>query len=197
MLTCYSTLRNQIESPLLCLPPETRNEIFKITVLSTYGGLIDGYRAPSREHILSWTRVCKQLHAETRLLPFALCAFKFRSDNDRAEFFDRTSLEQQKTVATLHLELLSDPADDNARKIRPKLVWPINHWMAAAFIAPTIKQFRSTFPNLQKVVVDVIYLEEDDKDFVESWVANVKEPNSDLQLQVKTDLKERRDYWIY
>lgn len=197
MLTShFSNLRNQLESPLLRLPPETRNEILRITVLSTYSKPISDYDRQSGNYPLSRTRVCKQLYAETRLLPFALCTLSFDCGKELARFLEQTSLEQQQAVTTIHLEFACEPADDDDWKIGPKMAWPID--MADTDdvpAAPSVECFRSMFSNLQKVTIDVVFFDKDDEDFVKDWIANVEGQNGDLSLDIQAGFQEWCDYW--
>ncbi|KAH7399514.1 hypothetical protein BKA66DRAFT_565585 [Pyrenochaeta sp. MPI-SDFR-AT-0127] len=72
--------QNQRESPLLRLPPEIRNQIFEIVL----GGRVFELEGPSCEnpnfversqHVLALLAVCRQIYAETSLLPFKLNTF--------------------------------------------------------------------------------------------------------------------------
>ncbi|KAF2634664.1 hypothetical protein P280DRAFT_538339 [Massarina eburnea CBS 473.64] len=68
---------NQIHSPLLRLPGEIRNEIYKFAL----GGICflanpisNSYKTPP--NFLALTRVCQQTYSETSLLPFTLNTFQ-------------------------------------------------------------------------------------------------------------------------
>jgi hypothetical protein len=72
--------RNATSSPLLRLPPEIRNMIYTLiidvnTVVFTKAGLGRG-RHPIQDG-LALLRVCRQIHAEAALLPYALNTFVF------------------------------------------------------------------------------------------------------------------------
>ena len=72
--------RNATSSPLLRLPPEIRNMIYTliidvVTVVFTKARLGRG-RHPIQDG-LALLRVCRQIHAEAALLPYALNTFVF------------------------------------------------------------------------------------------------------------------------
>ncbi|KAL1655503.1 hypothetical protein SLS61_001967 [Didymella pomorum] len=109
-----NSLRNQLECPLLQIPPEVRNEICKLAVLSTYedGSIsFDSLGAIDAEHQLPWTHVCKQLWTETFMLPFAICAFSFGTGRDYATFVDTTSAGQRDALRELTLGLICEDGE--------------------------------------------------------------------------------------
>jgi hypothetical protein len=70
--------RNATSSPLLRLPPEIRNMIYTLildvnTVMVAHAGLVRSRLETS----LTFLRVCRQMHAEAALLPYALNTFVF------------------------------------------------------------------------------------------------------------------------
>ncbi|KAF1360521.1 hypothetical protein EJ07DRAFT_177234 [Lizonia empirigonia] len=94
VLMMNSTLRNQQQSVLLCLPGELRNKIYNyalainryrgIYVRKLGGGVATDYQSYKGGRfkgydpvvtILGLTETCHQTHAETRLLPFMLNVF--------------------------------------------------------------------------------------------------------------------------
>ncbi|KAH7086856.1 hypothetical protein FB567DRAFT_526366 [Paraphoma chrysanthemicola] len=88
------TRRNQLESPLLRLPAELRNEICKLVLGNTeisflpwvplpWGLFIHHYGRYYGTYVLSLTQVCRQLHQETQLLPFQLNNFVVRHERPR------------------------------------------------------------------------------------------------------------------
>ncbi|OAL55867.1 hypothetical protein IQ07DRAFT_595519 [Pyrenochaeta sp. DS3sAY3a] len=95
-------------SPLLSLPPELRLQI-ATHVLSPHTFPLHCWRVynPStfrvrilkkRTHYLALTRVCRLLHAETRLLPLQLNTFVFKHQSAFDAFLDGLSVEQMGAV---------------------------------------------------------------------------------------------------
>lgn len=87
-LTDASVHRNAAESSLLRLPPELRNRFYTYVVGGNDFDLTDGLdrrpRARLRHtyfepdyHMLGLLRTCRQIHAETRLLPFTCNIFSY------------------------------------------------------------------------------------------------------------------------
>ncbi|KAH6849564.1 hypothetical protein B0T12DRAFT_486270 [Alternaria alternata] len=71
--------RNATSSPLLRLPPEIRNMIYTLildvnTVMVAHAGLV---RSRRFEISVTLLRVCRQIHAEAALLPYAFNTFVF------------------------------------------------------------------------------------------------------------------------
>jgi hypothetical protein len=195
LLTINSSLRNQLESPLLQIPPEVRNEICKLAVLSTFEDdpiSFDSLGVIEAEHRLPWTHVCKQLWTETRTLPFAICAFTFGTGRDYEVFVDTTSAEQRDAIGTLNLELMcdggemrwaidildeeddededededqSDDEDETGDKVETR--------------------FRPAFPNLQKLNIEIACFERRDNAIVKRWIADLKRNNKGVVLRIK------------
>ncbi|KAH8629752.1 hypothetical protein IG631_14329 [Alternaria alternata] len=90
--------RNATSSPFLRLPPEIRNMIYThiidvVTVVFTKAGLGRG-RHPVQDG-LALVRVCRQIHAEAGLLPYALNTFVFWTFTSVLRvFLDRRKEEQ-------------------------------------------------------------------------------------------------------
>lgn len=75
-----SARQNQQDSPLLKLPPEIRNQIFQLAIgdktyhiLSTFSSA----RRRQEKHALALLSCCRQIYAETALLPWAQYTFAF------------------------------------------------------------------------------------------------------------------------
>jgi len=193
LLMVNSSLRNQLESPLLQIPPEVRNEVCKLAVLSTYeDGPIsfDSLCVIEAAHRLPWTHVCKQLWTETRMLPFAICAFSFGTGRDYASFVDTTSAEQRDAVRTLDLELMcecgevtwatdildemddedededqSDDENETGDKVEIR--------------------FKSAFPNLERLNIKIACFERRDSAVIKRWNADLKRNNKGVVVKIK------------
>ncbi len=80
----YSARQNQQQSPLLRLPPELRNKIYGYVL----GGKVFQFRSEKYHELvkssmkkkqnLALLGVCRQVYAETALLPFTLSTFSIR-----------------------------------------------------------------------------------------------------------------------
>lgn len=100
-------------SPLFRLPAEIRNQIYAYILggetfniycwrrYKPYGFATRILR--KRKFFLALLAVCRQLHSETRLLPFSLNAFSFTSQDAFRSWLDKFSLDQQKTIQKIHL----------------------------------------------------------------------------------------------
>ncbi|KAF1997459.1 hypothetical protein P154DRAFT_578880 [Amniculicola lignicola CBS 123094] len=76
--------RNQIKSPLLRLPPELRNRIFKLAIGDsvvvmnpTWSRILHGFPSMDVMTLPALPRVCRQLYSETNMLPFATYEFRY------------------------------------------------------------------------------------------------------------------------
>ncbi|KAF3047134.1 hypothetical protein E8E12_011415 [Didymella heteroderae] len=208
------TLHNQLGSALLRAPPEVRNEICKLAVLSTYeeGPIsFDNLGLIEAEHRLPWTHACKQLWAETRLLPFALCTFSFATGQDYACFVYLTSAEQRGAVASLHLELVcedqemgwaTDILDEDDDEEEDEDIEYEDEDEAADDTGTDLGDIhlKSTFPKLQKVYVEVGFFEMGyfgrlNKSIVKRWIADFKQNNKGVALKIKTGSDSWADHW--
>ncbi|KAF2707627.1 hypothetical protein K504DRAFT_383222 [Pleomassaria siparia CBS 279.74] len=77
----HSTKKNREESPLLCLPAEIRNHIFSYALGGRMWVILWRSRRSSvvknrEENCLSLLQTCRQVYAETALLPFELGTFR-------------------------------------------------------------------------------------------------------------------------
>lgn len=73
----YRSLRNQRDSPLLRLPGELRNKIYRYTLSDHLWKL----NVPESRHgktFASLAQVCRQTHMEIGVLPFQLCVFRLQ-----------------------------------------------------------------------------------------------------------------------
>lgn len=85
--SAYSTDRNTATSPLLLLPPEVRNLVYRLVFAGlryTYSYDIDGQvyvqLLPRTVHPLALLRVCRQTYAEAALVPISLTTFNICVD---------------------------------------------------------------------------------------------------------------------
>lgn len=69
--------QRSIRSTLLCLPAEIRNRIYELVFWQSDGIHIDGAQdmVEPPENFLAITEVCRQIHAETRLLVYSVNTF--------------------------------------------------------------------------------------------------------------------------
>ncbi|XPS70397.1 beta transducin [Ascochyta lentis] len=89
------TKRNQENSPLLGLPPELRNMVYKYVLGgNTYLVGLDGSFPAKFE--LALLVVCRQITAEAHLLPYAYNTFSFI---DRLPYLDSYEFPYQRTTA--------------------------------------------------------------------------------------------------
>ena len=117
----FSTKRNAIESPLLRLPPEIRNGIYTY-VFGNTRYLFRDYHFSIRTPVtftpdkaeyqrLSLPLVCRQLHHETRLLPYELGTFHFVEWLNNSDITFRaiknflTERSQSQNRSTSHIDL--------------------------------------------------------------------------------------------
>jgi hypothetical protein len=115
--------RNARESPLLRLPAELRNRIYDLVLyegdynfashfyikddqdqddfLNFEGFKVDP-KVPNR---LGLIRTCRQLYAETVLLPFSLNTFVFRTHAMQYFFDSKTTMAQSRAIRAIELHL--------------------------------------------------------------------------------------------
>jgi hypothetical protein len=91
-LTPSSARQNQQESPLLKLPPEIRNQIFQLAIGDKkYHTLSEPSRSFLRrwedKHAVALLRCCRQIYAETALLPWSQYTFKFSTSQQMRIWF--------------------------------------------------------------------------------------------------------------
>jgi hypothetical protein len=119
----YSEARNRKTSPLLRLPGELRNRVYGYALS---GVTISVFPAPKpwdpaqlHAHVadpvtaltatsnvmdtINLTRVCRQIHAETRLLPFRAFTFHVNSDGSFNKFIDILLAVQRDAISTIEV----------------------------------------------------------------------------------------------
>jgi hypothetical protein len=119
----YSESRNRRNSPLLRLPGELRNRVYEYAMS---GVTISVFPAPkpwspaqlhahvadtataltamsSPSDTISLTRVCRQIHVETRLLPFRAFTFHINSDGSFSKFVDSLLPIQRDAISTIEM----------------------------------------------------------------------------------------------
>jgi hypothetical protein len=127
-LTNPSTLRNQLSSPLLKLPAELRAEIYKYVLQKAHGIYKFSYPFFKVTHhpldillscpTLEWAHeipnsfallyTCRQLHHETRLLPFSHNSFNF-SVHRACELLARLTSKQISAIKAITFTFLLSP----------------------------------------------------------------------------------------
>ncbi|KAJ4987365.1 hypothetical protein SVAN01_07103 [Stagonosporopsis vannaccii] len=99
-------------SPLLFLPAELRNIIWTLVLGETIVSIDCEIRIPwgirvknstAKQHNLALLRTCRQIHNETRLLPFILNTFQFRSEDVFKPWLARFKPEQRLAIAQIRL----------------------------------------------------------------------------------------------
>ncbi|KAF3034034.1 hypothetical protein E8E11_004605 [Didymella keratinophila] len=191
--TADISLRNQLESPLLQIPSEVRNEICKLNVISTYeNGPIsfDSLSVIEIEHRLPWTHVCKQLWTETRMLPFAICAFSFGTGRGYAAFIETTSAEQRDAVRTLTFELMCECGEVTwATNILDEMDDEDEDEGQSDDENETADKietcFKSAFSNLERLNIENACFERPDNAIVKRWIADLKRNNKGVVLRIK------------
>lgn len=100
-------------SSFLRLPAELRSQIYTYTLS---GEIFDIYCwrrytpfgfatriLKKRRNFLALLAVCRQLYSETRLLPFQLNAFRFKSQDAFHSWLEKFSLHQREAIREVHL----------------------------------------------------------------------------------------------
>ena len=143
---CYSSISNAVNSPLLRLPAELRNIIFHYVYADkTYvfredveAKAVGSYRreddeSPSdlkREACVSF--VCRQLNAETSLLPYELGVFSFNVVAKNGgyaglwmleDFLGERTDQQFDAIAQLTIEQWSDECRKDWARTMPAAKW--------------------------------------------------------------------------
>jgi hypothetical protein len=100
-------------SPLLKLLAELRNklytyvlgrEIFEIYCWRQYTPFSFATRIVQKQkNFLALLAVCHQLYAETRLLPFILNAFHFKSQDASQPWLKKSSIDQEQAIREVHI----------------------------------------------------------------------------------------------
>jgi hypothetical protein len=120
MPTTHRTTRNANRSPLLRLPRELRNLIFDflfngLTIQVLHGlKTLPVYRSgtwarqPFYVHnLVEITTVCRQIRAETSLLPFQRSEFFFSSWKSLAHMARKLTSQQQEAVRTARMSIVA------------------------------------------------------------------------------------------
>jgi len=127
ILIRFSSLQNQHNSPLLRLPAELRNQIYAYVLgnliirpkpsksLNQYGSPTPGLKLRAAgasledeeraTRFLALTQTCRQVYAETKLLPFTLNAFDLRCLSQLPDFIYNLSSWQRNAVVLVHVLL--------------------------------------------------------------------------------------------
>lgn len=193
--TFYNSRRNQRQSPLLRLPGEIRNEIC-ILVMTEGRGRVPKPRCRWPEFygtgLLALTGTCKQLHAETSLLPFALYSLSFECGYEYAKFIARTTLKQRSLIT--ELSLLVDDCEATEGTI--DVSWTAVHFER---IEGTVDfrrvwskvgkpLFKKAFPGLQRVVAYYVCEPGEERSDVEHWGADMERRNKGITFDIQFEL---------
>jgi hypothetical protein len=147
--------RNAGESPLLQLPPEIRNRIWKFALAGNIirptwsdGGksIVDNFYYNERSglydplpHRLSLLRVCRQIYQEAAAFTRHVCIFRFFDFDDLRGWMARAPADQRKAVGVVQFGL-QHPLDHASRERAP------------------LKQLGKAIPKLPNLnVVDIKY----------------------------------------
>jgi hypothetical protein len=111
MLRSYSARQNQRDSPLLRLPAELRNQIFRYALGGETWNFVvrESNRHRVRncsgfQHALALLAVCRQIYAETALLPFSLGSFSFNDSDDFEIWLKALNSAQRNEVSVVGIE---------------------------------------------------------------------------------------------
>jgi hypothetical protein len=101
------------QAPLLCLPAELRNEIWKLILGGT---TFEVYCWPSycpkkmttrilnrRKNFSGLLRTCRQIYREALLFPLTQNGFRFKNEDGLGPWFDTFDRSKQKAIAEVHL----------------------------------------------------------------------------------------------
>ncbi|KAL1593463.1 hypothetical protein SLS59_009343 [Nothophoma quercina] len=161
------TRRNQLDSPLLRLPAEIRNEISKLVVRAGYDKKLRSQALLKRGR--DWTRTCKQLHDEAGMLPFALYKFWFRDSIEYHSFVANTTAVQRAAMTVLSLRFLCSWAGED-------MTWN-------GIQAPKM-DLVATFAGLSELHVDILYACRGGLEFAKKWVSDMKKRNEGISFDV-------------
>jgi hypothetical protein len=103
----------QQSSTFLLMPAEIRNEIYTHTLSGEVFNIhcwrhytpfgIATRILRKQKYFLALLAVCHQIHDETRLLPFRLNAFRFKSQDAFKSWLDKFALDQQEAIHEVHI----------------------------------------------------------------------------------------------
>ncbi|CAI6287124.1 unnamed protein product [Periconia digitata] len=166
---------NQLQSPLLRLPPELRNRIYKYALGGKKlrpAGFIHRIKYEQNGRVtppnfVALLSVCRQIYAEARLYPFLLNTFEFI--NTEVEHIDEFAVflttQQQQSVKSVTMGIVEENRDGGGSwwYTDNKPVW----WVVAHGIPDARKDLRDMFPCVEKLIIENHYLvptrEEDKK----------------------------------
>jgi hypothetical protein len=104
---------SKMRSAFLSVPAEVRNqiyaytlsgEVFSIYCWRRYTPFGIATRILRKEtNFLALLAVCQQIHAETRLLPFQLNAFRFKSQDAFKSWLDTFTADQREAMQEVHI----------------------------------------------------------------------------------------------
>ncbi|KAJ4372398.1 hypothetical protein N0V83_004172 [Neocucurbitaria cava] len=174
-------------SPLLRLPAEIRNEIWKYALGGkVYRGVFDDSKAPSTKLSLPRTepantaallRTCRQIYAETALMLCSLNKFSFDFTADVCVGVRKLKSIQRRQIMSVQLELLC-PAGDPARLCK---------MLGARHMYMPSKSFVNRLPCLKKICVSVFGAEvgvigEEEIEEIKSLVQKQLERGQDMEV---------------
>ena len=108
-LYVYSAERTQQQSRFLCLPGEIRNRIYFYAIGSGPLPIPSGHIPPDLSRLQTLSKVCRQLHAETHLLPYALHDLCFVTIPSFVAWSRRAPQEVRAVVRCVMFEYVSRP----------------------------------------------------------------------------------------
>ncbi|KAF3001361.1 hypothetical protein E8E13_006383 [Curvularia kusanoi] len=176
-------------SPLLTLPAELRNIIWALVLGNTTYDISCTIRIPwgtsvknltTSAHSLALLRTCRQIHAETRYLPFTLNTFQFKSEDAFKPWLKRLDGDRCAAIAGVRL-----------------VTWKARHMLESRGFAP--RRVGDVFPiemfkGLKRVDVEVRYTGEVKE--CEKWACGGSELEDDGWVEQEGRLRlkwTRRD----
>ncbi|KAF2622721.1 hypothetical protein BU25DRAFT_204842 [Macroventuria anomochaeta] len=140
------------KSPLVSLPAELRNIIWALVLGEKTFDIKCEVRIPwgttttnltIQKHYLSLLRTCRQIHSETRLLPFKLNIFQFKSEDAFKPWLNKFDQAQRAAITEVRL-----------------MTWKAKHMVESSGFVP--RRLGDVFPvemcaGLRKVRVEVRY----------------------------------------
>lgn len=109
--------QNQQQSPLLRLPAELRNKIFAYTLGGKTFKIIPGYydiptmNATNSKYALALLQVCRQIYAETTLLPFSINTFSASSPHSLKRWVERLHPARAQSITWIRLKFRREVCD--------------------------------------------------------------------------------------
>lgn len=108
-LYAYSAERTQQQSRFLCLPGEIRNRVYFYAIGNGPLPIPSGHIPPDLPKLQTLSKVCRQLHAETRLLPYVLNDLCFVTISSFVAWSRRAPQEVRAAVRCVMFEYVSRP----------------------------------------------------------------------------------------